>query len=526
MTDTTLRFSARPVVLCVLDGWGYRSETADNAVALANTPNFDRLWAGSPRALLKTSGLDVGLPDGQMGNSEVGHMNIGAGRVVMQDLPRIDQAVESGAFASNPQLIETLSKIKAAGGACHVMGLLSKGGVHSHQRHMAAVARAAAEHGLDVWIHGFLDGRDTPPRSAQGYVETLANDLSDLSGVRFATISGRYYPMDRDKRWERTALGYTAITGAVGKAATDWRQAIANSYADDVSDEFVLPTVIAGYRGMEDGDGVIMINFRADRVRQILAALLDPDFDGFDRPNRIKLSAVAGMVEYSTDLNALMPALFPPEVLNNTIGEIVARAGLKQLRIAETEKHPHVTYFLNGGREAVFENEERILIPSPKVATYDLKPEMSAAEVTEALTAEIRGGQFAFIVINYANPDMVGHSGQLDAAIKAVETVDQGLGALDAAVRDVGGVMLVTADHGNAEMLRDPDTGGPHTSHTTGPVPLLLANAEVLETSLSLADGRLADLAPTALALLGLDQPAEMTGHSLLRPGTHGASST
>jgi len=501
------------LVLCILDGWGWREERADNAIAQADTPNWDRFLGAYPHSLLHSSGLQVGLPDGQMGNSEVGHMNLGAGRVVMQDLPRIDAAVADGSLARNPGLLDLIAKVKARGGVCHLMGLLSPGGVHSHQDHLAALACAVADSGVPVRVHAFLDGRDVPPSSAREYLERFEADIRGHD-ASIATVSGRYYAMDRDKRWDRVTLAWNAMVEARGETAADAIGAVAQSYAAGKTDEFVLPTVIKGYGGMKDGDGLLMGNFRADRAREILASLLDPAFDGFERPRRPAFAAALGLTEYSNDLNALLGALFPAESLANILGEVLSGAGLTQLRIAETEKYAHVTFFFNGGREMVFPGEERILVPSPKVATYDLQPEMSAAEVTDRLVEAIGSGRFDVVVVNYANGDMVGHTGFLDAAIKAARTVDACLGRLEAAVTAAGGVMLVTADHGNAEQMRDPATGEPHTAHTTGPVPLVLVAPPAGIDGV--ADGRLADVAPTMLALLGLAQPAEMGGHSLL----------
>ncbi|MBI2235437.1 MAG: 2,3-bisphosphoglycerate-independent phosphoglycerate mutase [Magnetospirillum sp.] len=522
MSDTTANTRRpRPVVLCILDGWGWRAERADNAIALADTPNWDRFLRDYPHAFLQTSGLKVGLPDGQMGNAEVGHMNLGAGRVVMQDLPRIDQAVADGSLARNPGLLDLIARIKATGGAVHLMGLMSPGGVHSHQDHLAALARVIAAAGVPVKVHAFLDGRDTPPSSARDY---MAKFLADVAGhdVSVATVSGRYYAMDRDKRWDRVHLAYDAIVDGVGDAMADGAggtgadalSAIEASYAAGKTDEFMLPAVIAGYRGMRDGDGLLMGNFRADRAREILAALVDPGFDGFARRRVVTFSARLGLTEYSKDLNAFLGALFPAEPLTNILGEVLCRAEMTQLRIAETEKYAHVTFFFNGGREQVFPGEDRILVPSPKVATYDLQPAMSAPEVTDRLADAILSGKYDVIIANYANGDMVGHTGILAAAIQAAETVDACVGRIEAAVKKVGGTMLVTADHGNAEQMRDPDTGQPHTAHTITPVPLVLVNPPPGVTAI--ADGRLADVAPTILRMLGLPQPAEMTGHSLL----------
>jgi len=502
----------RPVMLAVLDGWGWREETADNAVRQARTPAFDRLWAAGPHALLRTSGADVGLPPGQMGNSEVGHLNIGAGRIVKQTLQRITDAIADGEIARSPALRGLIERLREGGGVCHLMGLASPGGVHSHQDHAAALAGILAQAGVPTLVHAFTDGRDTPPRSADQDIRRLAAALPPA--VSIATVCGRYYAMDRDKRWERVAKAYAAIVEADGPRFPDAGAVIADAYAHDLGDEFVLPGIVGGYRGMRDGDAVLCFNFRADRVREILSALLDPGFSGFARPRVVRIAAAAGMTEYSDELAPLMQAILSHDDLAMVLGEVVAGAGRAQLRMAETEKYPHVTYFLNGGREEPYRGEDRIMVPSPKVATYDLQPEMSAPELTDKAVAAIASGKYDLIVLNYANPDMVGHTGSLPAAIKAVETVDAGLGRIAEAIRKAGGALLVTADHGNCEMMRDPVTGGPHTSHTTGPVPLLLMGGG----DVALADGRLADLAPTLLALMGLPKPAQMTGVSLLRP--------
>ncbi|MBL6946090.1 MAG: 2,3-bisphosphoglycerate-independent phosphoglycerate mutase [Rhodospirillales bacterium] len=505
----------RPVVLCILDGWGMRVETEQNAVAIGKTPNWDRLIAGFPNAQINASALEVGLPNGQMGNSEVGHMNLGAGRVVMQDLPRIDAAVADGSIASNPELVKFINAMKKSGGACHLMGLLSPGGVHSHQDHMVVLAQTVRAAGIDVIVHTLLDGRDTPPRSGKGFVEKFLADAADIEGLRVGVVSGRYYAMDRDNRWDRLEKAYAALVDGQGeRQAPDAPTAIQQSYDEDVSDEFVLPTVVDGYSGMRDGDGLLMANFRADRVREILTAFVDPAFDGFDRPRTVSFDAVLGITEYSTALNAFAPAMFPPIELNNILGQMVAEASMKQLRIAETEKYAHVTFFFNGGREDKYEGEDRILVPSPKVATYDLQPEMSAIEVTDKLTEAIESAKYDLIIANYANGDMVGHTGFLDAAVRATETVDACLGRVEASVNKTGGVMLITADHGNCEMMQDPETGQPHTAHTLNPVPLILVNGP--NWAGGLREGRLADIAPTLLRLLGLAQPAEMTGRSLI----------
>jgi len=515
----------RPVLLCILDGWGDRADGDDNAIFHARTPNWDRMKDVYPYSRLQASALEVGLPEGQMGNSEVGHMNIGAGRVVMQDLPLIDQAAADGSLARNERLAGLIGSLKESGGRCHLMGLLSPGGVHSHQDHMAALADTIADAGIDIVIHGFLDGRDTPPSSAKAFVETLLADVAGSGRVRIGTISGRYYAMDRDKRWDRVELAYNCLVDGAGETAPDAIAAIEQSYANDATDEFVLPTAIGGYAGMADGDAILMANFRADRVREILTALVDPAFDGFARARTVDFAARRGMTEYSTELNEFVEALFPQRPLDNILGEIVADQGMTQLRIAETEKYAHVTFFFNGGEEKMFDGEERILVPSPKVATYDLQPEMSAPEVTDKLVTEIAGGKFDLIVVNYANGDMVGHTGVFDAAVKAAETIDACLGRLEEAVTAAGGTMLITADHGNAERMFDHESGQPHTAHTIQPVPFIMVHPPAGAGALK--DGVLADIAPTILTLMGLDQPAEMTGTSLVdmadAPETHAA---
>jgi 2,3-bisphosphoglycerate-independent phosphoglycerate mutase len=500
----------RPVMLAILDGWGWRDDPADNAVRQARTPTFDQMWDTGPHALLHTSGKDVGLPPGQMGNSEVGHLNIGAGRLVMQDLPRITDAIASHEIEAAPALTALIARLKQSGGTCHLIGLISPGGVHSHQDHAAALATILAGANVPTVVHAFTDGRDTPPRSADQDIARLTAALPP--SVPIATVCGRYYAMDRDNRWERVTKAYQVIADAEGPRFPDAAAVIADAYAHDLGDEFVLPAVVGDYGGMRDGDGVLCFNFRADRVREILAALLDPGFAGFARPRTIRFAAAVGMTQYSEHLDQFLQTIFPPQMLVNVLGQVVADAGRRQLRMAETEKYPHVTYFLNGGEEAQYQGEDRIMVPSPKVATYDLQPEMSAPELTDKAVEAIGSGKYDLIVLNYANPDMVGHTGSLPAAIKAVETVDTGLGRLVAAIRKAGGALLVIADHGNCEMLRDPLTGGPHTSHTTNPVPVLMlggGNAELRE-------GRLADVAPTLLELMGLPQPPEMTGVSLM----------
>ncbi len=507
----------RPIVLAILDGWGHSERREDNALAAANIPNYRRMLADGPWSFLATSGPSVGLPVGQMGNSEVGHMNIGGGRIVLQELDRIGNAIADGTLATNPVLQDVIAKTRAAGGALHIPGLLSPGGVHSHQDHIVALAKAGAAAGLKVWLHPFFDGRDVPPKSALEFLAQTRAALQAVEGVAFGSVGGRFYAMDRDKRWDRVALAYDAMVDAKGPHVATPEAAVEAAYAAGITDEFVVPAAIDGYPGMKDGDGVLMANFRADRARQIMTALLDPAFDGFPRPRRVRFAAAAGVAEYSRAIAALMPSLYAPEDVPNALGEVLSKAGLKQLRIAETEKYAHVTFFFNGGRELVFDGEERILIPSPKVKTYDLKPEMSAFELTDALVEAIGSGKFDVIVVNYANPDMVGHSGILSAAVKAVEAVDLCLGRLRTAVETAGGLMLVTADHGNVEQMKDPVTGEPHTAHTTFDVPLVMVNAAALARPVALARGKLADIAPTILELMGLAKPAEMTGHSLLQ---------
>jgi 2,3-bisphosphoglycerate-independent phosphoglycerate mutase len=504
----------RPVMLVILDGWGWRDDPADNAVRQARTPTFDDLWSRCPHAFLRTSGKEVGLPDGQMGNSEVGHLNIGAGRVVMQDLPRISDAVADGTIRHAPALHSLIDRLRESGGTCHLVGLVSPGGVHSHQDHAAGLAAILAEAGIPTVVHVFTDGRDTPPRSADEYVRNLRAALP--ASVPIATVSGRYYAMDRDNRWERVHRAYATLAEGEGPRFPTAEAVIADAYAKDVTDEFVIPAAVGSYVGMRDGDGLLCFNFRADRVRELLAALLDPGFSAFPRQRPIRFAAAIGMTEYSEDLNAFLETLFPPQTLANVLGQVVADAGRAQLRMAETEKYPHVTYFLNGGEETPYPGEDRSMVPSPKVATYDLQPEMSAPELTDKAVEAIKSGKYDLIVLNYANPDMVGHTGSLPAAIKAVETVDAGLGRIAAAIREAGGALLVTADHGNCEMMRDPETGEPHTAHTTNPVPVLLLGGG----DASLQDGRLADIAPTLLDLMGLPKPAEMTGMSLAKGAT------
>ncbi|MEI4487928.1 2,3-bisphosphoglycerate-independent phosphoglycerate mutase [Frigidibacter sp. MR17.14] len=500
----------KPVVLCILDGWGQRDEIEGNAPAQADTPCFDRIMATCPHATLITHGPDVGLPTGQMGNSEVGHTNIGAGRVVAMDLGQIDLAIEDGSFFDNAALKAFCATLKASGGTAHLMGVVSDGGVHGHIEHVLAACRAVTATGVPVALHAITDGRDVAPSSAAGFVADLVARLPE--GARVATVIGRYYAMDRDNRWERVGRAYDAMVKAEGGTATDAVAAVEAAYARGETDEFIAPTVIGDFAGAKDGDGVFCLNFRADRAREILLAIGAPEFDGFETGPRPAWAALLGMVDYSKAHNDFMTTCYPKQTIVNTLGEWVAKQGLTQFRLAETEKYPHVTFFLNGGKEQPEAGEDRFMPKSPKVATYDLQPEMSSEEVTEQFVAAIRHG-YDLIVVNYANPDMVGHTGSLPAAIAACEAVDRGLAAVTAALAEAGGAMVLTADHGNCETMIDPETGGPHTAHTTNPVPVALIGGPA---GAGLRKGRLADLAPTLLDLMGLPKPAEMTGESLI----------
>lgn len=500
----------KPVVLCILDGWGLRDEKQGNAPLLANTPNFDWIMQNCPNATLTTFGPDVGLPKGQMGNSEVGHTNIGAGRVVAMDLGQIDLAIEEGSFAKNPPLLDFIAKLKATGGTAHLMGLVSDGGVHGHLSHMIAAVKALRAQDIPVVVHALTDGRDVAPRSALGFFETLQAELPE--DVPVATVTGRYFAMDRDNRWDRVAKAYGAIVQAKGEAAATARAAVEMAYGRDENDEFIQPTVIAGYGGAKDGDGLFCLNFRADRAREIMSAIGAPDFDAFDAGKRPDWAALMGMAEYSEAHSIYTSTMYPKPQIVNTLGAWVAQHGLRQFRLAETEKYPHVTFFLNGGEETAAAGEDRVMPKSPDVATYDLQPEMSCAEVTDHFVRAIEDG-YDMIVVNYANPDMVGHSGDLNAAIAACEAVDAGLGRVLKALQSVGGAMIITADHGNCETMIDPETGGAHTAHTLNPVPVAVVGGP---DGAKLRTGRLADLAPTVLQLMGLAQPQEMTGKSLL----------
>ncbi|MFC7439914.1 2,3-bisphosphoglycerate-independent phosphoglycerate mutase [Laceyella putida] len=506
----------KPVLLCILDGFALRRETEGNAVAQANKPNFDRYWKEYPHTTLTASGNAVGLPEGQMGNSEVGHLNIGAGRIVYQDLTRVTKSIEEGEFYQNETFLNAIKNVKEHGSALHLYGLLSDGGVHSHIRHLFALLDLAAKEKVErVYIHAFLDGRDVAPDSAISYIEQLERKIAEVGVGQIATVQGRYYAMDRDKRWERTEKSYRAMVYGEGPTYRDPIQAVKESYEKSIFDEFVMPTVIVDEHNqpvgtIKDHDSVIFYNFRPDRAIQISLAFTNEDFRGFDRgPKRPKNLYYVCLTKFSESVDGFVA--YKPSDLDNTYGEVVSQHGLKQLRIAETEKYPHVTFFFSGGREEEFPGEERILISSPKVATYDLKPEMSAYEVTEALIKEIEAEKHDTIILNFANPDMVGHSGKLEPTIKAVETVDECLGKIVDLVLAKGGVAVITADHGNADMVID-ENGRPHTAHTTFPVPLI-----VTQKGVTLREGGiLADIAPTLLDLLGVEQPKEMTGKTLL----------
>jgi 2,3-bisphosphoglycerate-independent phosphoglycerate mutase len=512
-------------VLCILDGWGYRETENFNAVILAETPNFDKLYGVHSQrgqvGFLDACEGEVGLPKGQIGNSEVGHMNIGAGRIVWQDIGTINNAIEDGSIISQEALVNHIAALKKTGGTSHIMGCLSPGGVHAMQEHIAAVANAVAAEGVPVVIHGFTDGRDVPPHDA---VSTLPDFLKALSpGITVGTITGRYYALDRDNRWERVGLAYDVIVEGKGvaKPVAQAMDAINNAYAEDKGDEFIDPTVVGDYGGVKDGDGLLMCNFRADRAREILAALASPapaaDLGlGDTRAAQPKFADVCGMVQYSDSHNDYMSAIFPPKEINNTLGQVVANHGFTQLRAAETEKYPHVTFFLNGGREEPYEGESRILVPSPKVATYDLQPEMSAPELGKQICEELDAGKHNLAVINFANPDMVGHTGVLSAAVAACEAVDKCVGALVESVKKRKGSIIITADHGNCEKMWDEETNVPHTAHTLNKVPMILADYSDGGKEHKLRSGRLADLAPTLLQLLGVPQPPEMTGSSLI----------
>lgn len=508
--------STKPVLLVILDGFGCRARDDSNAIACANKPNFDRYWREHPHALIQASEAAVGLPAGQMGNSEVGHLNIGAGRVVYQEFTRIERSIANGDFASNRVLVEVVDKVRASGKSLHIFGLLSDGGVHSHESHIHAMLEMAVRAGIEkVYLHAFLDGRDTPPKSAELFLGRLNGKIAELGGGRIASIVGRYFAMDRDRRWQRVKLAYDLVTlGRAEYRALDALAGLAAAYARDETDEFVKPTVIAREGEepvrMEDGDAIVFMNFRSDRGRELTRAFIAPDFAEFERDYVPRLSNFCTLTSYSEEFD--IPVAFPQEHVRNGFGEYIANLGLRQLRIAETEKYPHVTYFFNGGEETVYPGEDRIMVKSPGVATYDQKPEMSAHEVTDKLVEAIESRKYDAIICNYANCDMVGHTGFIPATINAVEAVDACLGRVVEAMRAIGGEVLITADHGNAETMRDPVTGQPHTAHTTNLVPFIYVGrpARMSET------GALEDVAPTLLRMMGLPQPLEMSGHPLI----------
>jgi len=506
----------RLVALVVLDGWGHREETEANAVALANTPFFDRLWAEFPRTLIHASEERVGLPAGQMGNSEVGHLNLGAGRVVYQDIVRISKAIRDGEFARNPVLVRAMDAARENGKALHLIGLLSDGGVHSLPTHLYALLEMARDSGLSrVFVHPFFDGRDTPPTSGVHHLRDLLAKMEEIGVGRVATVAGRYFAMDRDNRWDRTERAFRALVRGEGKENADPVDAVTRSYEEGKTDEFIEPVVIRQddrpVGPISEGDSVLFFNFRADRARQLTRALTQEDFDRFPRPERLGLTYVC-MTSYDESFS--LPVAFPAQARNNLLADVFASRGIRNLRIAETEKYAHVTYFFNGGVEKVFPGESRILVPSPSVPTYDLQPEMSAYEVAERAVAEVGSGRHDVLILNFANGDMVGHTGILSAAIRAIEAVDENLRRVVEKVWEMGGVTLVTADHGNAEQMVDPDTGGPHTAHTTNPVPLILADPQGRGMTLR-SDRALEDIAPTILMMLGMSAPSEMTGEDV-----------
>lgn len=501
----------KPVLLMILDGWGIAPASSTNAAVAARTPNLDGYFACYPHTSLQASGREVGLPAGQIGNSEVGHLNIGSGRIIYQSLTRISKAIEDGDFFKNGVLCDTMERTREAGAALHLLGLVSDGGVHSHLTHLLALLELAKQYGLSrVYVHAFLDGRDVPPQSALTYLKELQQGMDGIGVGQIATVSGRYYAMDRDKRWERVERAYKALVLGEGAAAADAVSGVEASYAAGVTDEFVEPLVIDGVDGrIKAGDGVIFFNFRPDRARELTRALHDEDFPYFARPLEARPVCFACMAQYDATIDA--PVAYPPETIGDTLGQVLADHGMRQLRIAETEKYAHVTFFFNGGVEEPNANEERILIPSPKVATYDLQPEMSAEEVTQALLAELDKDKFDAIILNFANPDMVGHTGVLAAAVKAMEKVDDCTGRIVRRVLELGGTVCITADHGNLEKMAEAD-GEPNTAHTTNPVPFIVVSREQHK----LHSGILADIAPTLLELLHIEQPAAMTGRSLL----------
>ena len=504
----------KPILLCILDGWGIGEENLKtNAIFAAKTPNYDFILKNYPSSKIATSGLDVGLPEGQMGNSEVGHITIGSGRIIYQDLPRINKAIAENELAKNTNLQKLIKNCQKYNSACHLIGLLSDGGVHSHQDHITYLAKIIAQNNVEVKIHAFLDGRDVEQKSAKKYLEKFQNDVSEFPNIKIATVSGRYFAMDRDNKWDRIELAYNAIVNASGAKFLSPISVIENAYRNNVTDEFIEATVIGDFAGIKENDAILSANFRADRIRQISTALLDKDFKAFPT-KKINFGAKVAMTEYSKELNQYFDLLFAPIEINNSLGEVLEKNNLTQLRVAETEKYAHVTFFFSGGQEAKYQGEERILVKSPNVATYDLQPKMSALEVGENLKAAIESKKYDFIVVNYANPDMVGHSGIFESSVKACEAIDGQLGLLKNAILAAGGIMMITADHGNIENMITHE-GNPHTAHTTNPVPFILIG-NGLENA-QLKDGNLADIAPTILHLMNIKQPTEMTGKNLIK---------
>ena len=507
----------RPIILVIMDGIGVNPDSTGNAVAQANTPILDKLISTYPSTQIGASGMHVGLPDGQMGNSEVGHLNIGAGRIVYQNFTRISKAISSGEFSKNPEILKIIDKTNKSGKALHLMGLLSDGGVHSHMDHLFALIDLAEKRGIEnLFIHPFMDGRDTPPRSGRGYIEELEKYLEKKGTGKIATIMGRFYAMDRDNRWDRVRLAFETMTNGGERKASSAAEAIERSYEEDNGDEFILPTLINSEGLIGDGDNIIFFNFRADRAREITRAFTEKKFNSFGEIDRPNLGTYLCLTEYDSDFG--LPLAFPPTPLNNTLGQLVSRAGMKQLRIAETEKYAHVTFFFNGGVEKENKGEERILIPSPKdVRTYDEKPSMSASEVTDRVVEALEGRQYDLIVLNYANGDMVGHTGAFEAALEAVETVDSCIGRLFDAAKVGNYRVLITADHGNADQMINPKTGQPHTAHSTNPVHFIVADDSMINRKLR-SGGILADIAPTILDLFAMEKPVDMDGSSLIIP--------
>lgn len=514
MTKNIKNNSKKPILLCILDGWGIgEQDSTSNAIFKAKTPNYDKILANYPHSKLETSGLAVGLPEGQMGNSEVGHITIGSGRVIYQDLPRINKAIQNNELAQNSDLVELINDCKNNNKTCHLMGLLSDGGVHSHQDHITYLAKTIAQNNIEVKIHAFLDGRDVDQKSAIEMIGNFENAVKDFPKIKISTISGRYYAMDRDNKWDRIKPSYQAIVSGQAPKFANAKEAIENSYQSDVVDEFVKPCIIGDFAGINDGDNLLIANFRADRIRQISHALIDPNFTEFTQKN-IKFNKKIAMTHYSDELAPYFSTLFPAIKIQNSLGELLEKNNLTQLRVAETEKYAHVTFFFSGGKEDKFKGEERILVKSPNVTTYDLKPEMSAIEVGKNLENAINSDKYDFIVVNYANPDMVGHSGKFESSVKACEIIDNQIGILKNTILKQDGQMLITADHGNIEKMIT-DEGKPNTMHSTNPVPLILIGNDVQDKLLK--NGTLADITPTILKLLNIKKTPEITGNSLIK---------